>query len=136
MSAFGAIGEFSRKVVGRVVDPHWFPGLRQAQRQAFQLPQYDFSFLLGPPGTGKTSTLGMLMASFLTQFPISRVLLLSTTNVAVDEALVAVDQALQEIPSGESLRRLCQRIGSHFVASRYSDRRHLLPKVEDVVLQA
>ena len=36
--------------------------------------------LWGPPGTGKTTTLGVLVAEYLDRHPGAKVLLLSTTN--------------------------------------------------------
>lgn len=115
-----------------------FPWLRKAQRQAFALPRFAASFLHGPPGTGKTRTLGAMIAQHVVQFPNERVLLLSTTNVAVDEALVAADKALAELP-GSNVERIrfdqCKRAGNHFVASRYAARDHLLPKQDPALLQ-
>ena len=79
-------------------------------------------FLYGPPGTGKTTTLGVLLAEYLHPNPRARVLLLSTTNHAVDQATVAVDKALEQ-----ALRKTIKRLGSRFVASHYAGREHLLP---------
>jgi len=72
-------------------------GLRPAQEAAFQLVGWDTSYLWGPPGTGKTSTVGWLLASYLWDRPTDRVLLLSTTNAAVDLAILSVDKAISEV---------------------------------------
>ena len=102
--------------------------LRRAQREAFQLPAWQCAFLEGPPGTGKTTTLGALLAAYLAHYPQRRVLLLSTTNTAVDLALVAVDKALEKLPgSNWPLRLQCKRLGHHYQARHYDDRTHLLP---------
>ena len=79
------------------IRPDKFPKLRSAQRAAFDLLNYQTSFLWGPPGTGKTTTLGALLASSVLQKPEVRILLVATTNQAVDQALVSVDRALEEL---------------------------------------
>lgn len=117
---------------------HEFPWLRKAQKEAFSLPSRTVSFLHGPPGTGKTRTLGALIGQYLLTYPQHRVLLLSTTNVAVDEAIVSADKALAEMASSRArkLRReQCKRLGNHFVASKYRDREHLLPKQDTNLLE-
>jgi hypothetical protein len=107
---------------------HW---LRRHQSLAFQLPGWRAGFLWGPPGTGKTTTLGAVLAQHLLQFPRSRVLLFSTTNAAVDLALIGVDKSLEELSkkhqSAVEIRQQCSRVGNHFVASHYEGRRHLIP---------
>jgi hypothetical protein len=119
-------------------DPHhilpsgpWTGRLRASQAEAFRLTGYDTAFLWGPPGTGKTFTLGALLAQHLLHFRDCKVLLLSTTNSAVDQALVSVDRSLEEIgrrcPDAGLIRKRCLRIGTHFVASHYKGRDHLLP---------
>lgn len=116
-----------------------FPWLRTAQKQAFELPASTVSFLHGPPGTGKTRTIGALIAKYLTTFPNERVLLLSTTNVAVDEAIISVDNALWDTPTLRGATRIrhdeCKRIGNHFVATKYKGRDHLLPKQDTGLLE-
>lgn len=108
-----------------------FPTLREGQRLAFGLLKRECGFLWGPPGTGKTFTLGAMLAQFLCEYPNSRVLLLSTTNSAVDLALISVDERLEELSHKNSqagrVRKTCLRIGNHFVASKYRGREHLLP---------
>jgi hypothetical protein len=117
--------------------PTHFGWLRPAQRAAFDLVSWRTSFLWGPPGTGKTTTLGTIIATLLSQYPKQRVLLLSTTNIAVDQALIAVDEALRRMASRDSrataIRADCARIGNHFQASNYQGREHLLP-VKDLSL--
>lgn len=124
---------------GEVVEDPGFPELRERQRKAFHLPGCPTSFLWGPPGTGKTYTLGALLAAYLVQFPMRRVLLLSTTNSAVDMALVEVDKALSRIvrmrPEAEEIRRFIRRVGNHFVAGKYSGREHLLPSPDADLLK-
>lgn len=114
------------RVAANPLSGHAFRWLRRAQRQALKLVQYSSSFLYGPPGTGKTTTLGVLLAEYLHLNPRARVLLLSTTNHAVDQATVAVDKALEQ-SKREALRKTIKRLGSRFVASHYAGREHLLP---------
>lgn len=117
-----------------------FPYLRARQQAAFALAQHTLGFLWGPPGTGKTTTLGALVASLLQQQPQARILMISSTNSAVDQALVAVDDKLAELGydtrSAGSLRMSCKRIGQNFEAGLYADRRHLLPQRDKTIIQA
>jgi DNA replication ATP-dependent helicase Dna2 len=127
----------NRRNPSEKLSPPHLPWLRACQRQAFELPSWRTSFLWGPPGTGKTTTIGAILATFLVDNPAKRVLLLSTTNNAVDQALIKVDQALEEMTQGHAqpsvLRKGCSRIGNHFLARNYQGREHLLP-VKDVSL--
>jgi len=111
--------------------------LRPRQAEAFQLAGWDAAFLWGPPGTGKTYTLGAMLAQYLVQFPAARVLLLSTTNSAVDQALVSVDKAmgmlLDRHPAGGGRTRpRCLRVGNHFIASNYKGREYVESRRPDV----
>ncbi len=55
--------------------------------------QNSWGVLWGPPGTGKTYTIGEQVAECLTH-PAERVLVVSTTNRATDEAAFAIGKAL------------------------------------------
>ena len=105
--------------------------LRTAQAKAYSLAGWNAGYLWGPPGTGKTYTLGCMLSEYLIQYPSSRVLLLSTTNIAVDIALVSVDEKLEMLANSENaaihIRKYIFRIGSHFVGSKYVGREHLIP---------
>ncbi|RZL32949.1 MAG: DNA helicase [Rubrivivax sp.] len=103
-----------------------FRWLRPAQRAALKLTHQSSGFLWGPPGTGKTTTLGVLLAEYLDRQPQARVLLLSTTNQAVDQATLAVDKALHK-GRREHLRDAVQRLGTRFDAAAYAGREHLIP---------
>lgn len=103
-----------------------FRWLRPAQRAALGLVGHTTGYLWGPPGTGKTTTLGVLVGEFLERAPAARVLLLSTTNQAVDTALLAVDKALQH-GRRDALRAMVQRLGTRFQAEAYVGREHLIP---------
>lgn len=113
--------------------------LRPSQARCFDLLSREVSYLWGPPGTGKTYTLGYLLAHILLRKTDAKVLLLSTTNSAVDQALVEVDKALNQMGGQESrcerLRAQCQRVGSRFVASNYQGREHLLPIVNKTLIR-
>ena len=81
-----------------------------------------------------------MLATFLIERPESRVLLLSTTNAAVDLALIAVDKALEEagkkVGAAEIIRKSCKRIGSHFYPKNYEGRTHLLPQKDPALVRA
>jgi DNA polymerase III delta prime subunit len=134
LQVLDGISSPSNAAVGVAPDARCFPGLRTAQIEAFGLAKSQYAFLWGPPGTGKTTTLGALLASYLTQFPHRRAILLSTTNVAVDQALIAVDDAMVQSRQ-VTFRNQCRRIGNHFRASLYENRRHLLPVVDEAALK-
>ena len=62
------------------------PELNDSQRKAVELCcRSSLAFVWGPPGTGKTRTLGHVVAELLHKG--HRVLVTSTTNAAVDQAL-------------------------------------------------
>lgn len=108
--------------------------LRPKQKEAFDLPAWNISYLWGPPGTGKTRTLGCILAQYAISYPTRRILLLSTTNTAVDQALVSVDDALKRLSPVKPIP--CLRFGSRFDPKLYeSERQHLVPLRDKSLLQ-
>ena len=99
--------------------------LRAAQHQAVLMAmRKKLSFVWGPPGTGKSYTLGHIAASFIEKG--KRVLLISNTNAAVDVATFAIDDACtrcsRPLKAGDLIRyaRVLAR------PDGYKDRPHLL----------
>lgn len=126
----GQHNDFQAEDVATSTKLNW---LRPSQRAAFQLPGWKVGFLFGPPGTGKTTVVGALLASYLHQFPNSRILLVSNTNQAVDQCIVAVDKNLEVQSRGLSsttlVRLRCTRFGSGYNSVLYQNRNHLLADI-------
>lgn len=82
-----------------------FDDLRnEAQKDAIKKSlENNVLYVWGPPGTGKTATLGFIMANLLRKG--KRVLFVSNTNRAVDVGLLSVLDALYEIDPGFSLQQ-------------------------------
>jgi superfamily I DNA and/or RNA helicase len=80
--------------------------LNDSQRRAVRLcSDSSVAFLWGPPGTGKTATLAHVADELLAQG--QRLLILSTTNAAVDQALAQIARRpnlARAIERGELLR--------------------------------
>jgi len=85
-------------------------GLRnRPQKQAIEkaLVQQTL-FIWGPPGTGKTDTLGYIIANYIRKG--KTVLFASNTNRAVDIGLISAIQALEQIGEYDLLKN-CTRFG-------------------------
>lgn len=72
--------------------------------------------LWGPPGTGKTWTIGQHVAA---QWPNRRILVLSTTNRATDGVTLAIARAIREHHPGEPLKHRLVRVGSGAEINRF-----------------
>jgi hypothetical protein len=111
--------------------------LNGSQRQAIALScQRTPAFVWGPPGTGKTTTLGHIITALLQDN--KRILITSTTNAAIDQALaklvelepgreavergevVRLGQTQAETTHGASLREVVERLNAQ-VGSRLAD---------------
>jgi len=77
----------------------------EAQCESIQKALYNpVSFIWGPPGTGKTSTLGYVVANLMHQG--KKVLFLSNTNRAVDVGMLAIVEALHAIKQPSKIAEL------------------------------
>jgi hypothetical protein len=118
---------------GLVLGPSSFSELRKQQREAFKLPGHDISFLWGPPGTGKTHCLGRMIAAQLVQRS-ERILLVSSTNVAVDQAVLSVRNGLVDLIE-DSDRHGVYRFGSRFLPDSYiGDAERLIPVISKTLV--
>lgn len=80
-----------------------------AQQEAlFKALQNKVLYVWGPPGTGKTSTLGFMIANYLIKG--KRVLFAANTNRAVDVGLLSALEALTEVEK-EHLEKEVTRLG-------------------------
>jgi hypothetical protein len=118
--------------------PPEFRDLRERQTAAVQSSAYRCSLLIGPPGTGKSFTIGAIGAYLLMRFSKARLLVVGPTNVAVDTAVLAIDDWLQRLERHDLARKI-KRLGAHFDPRKYVDRPHLLApgidkKVNDYLL--
>lgn len=76
----------------------------EAQTEAIRKSMMNnILYIWGPPGTGKTATLGYIIANLLRQN--KRVLFVSNTNRAVDVGLLSAIDALYEISPGFDLQQ-------------------------------
>jgi len=71
--------------------PRIQPPLRHPQLEAVLAASTPVSLLWGPPGTGKTFTIGAMVAAL--SILDTKVLVLAPTNVAIDQACLAIDDA-------------------------------------------
>ncbi|MCH8525391.1 MAG: DNA2/NAM7 family helicase, partial [Balneolales bacterium] len=115
--------EYARKLyeMGEIEVTH--DGKRnEAQLEAVQKALYNpVSFVWGPPGTGKTSTLGYIVANFMQRG--DRVLFVSNTNRAVDVGMLSVMEALMATGASADIPNIT-RFGDIALSSESLDRIH------------
>lgn len=103
--------------------------LRAAQLKALKTALSErLSFIWGPPGTGKSYTLGAVVANLRERG--ESVLLLSTTNVAVDVATFAADDACNRIGKPLKPRELVRYAGDLKNLEEFQKRPHLCSYTE------
>ncbi|MBM4292366.1 MAG: hypothetical protein FJ138_13785 [Deltaproteobacteria bacterium] len=73
------------------------PAFRPAQAAAIAASALPLSFVWGPPGTGKTFTLGHIVAQAVTRATLERVLVLTVANRAVERVLLSADEAYRAL---------------------------------------
>ena len=85
LTLFGKITPLRNQTPAEIVPSN----LNSSQQRAVQLCcDTNVAFIWGPPGTGKTRTISQVVAELLAQG--NRVLLTSTTNAAIDQALAVL----------------------------------------------
>lgn len=114
MTLFGKLNPtFEPRALTRV-----HASLNASQRAAVQLcSDSDVAFVWGPPGTGKTTTLAHIVTELLAQG--LRVLVLSTTNAALDQALeqIAAQPEMREAIHAGTVVRIGHSDGRTFGAA-------------------
>ncbi|WP_307458871.1 MULTISPECIES: AAA domain-containing protein [Microbacterium] len=83
------------KTPAEIDEPRWISEIDESKRHAVRaaLGSRDCTVVSGPPGTGKTRMIAELVGQELERRPNSRILLVSQTHVALDNAI----QRLEEI---------------------------------------
>jgi hypothetical protein len=123
------------------------PELNDSQRRAVRLCRDStLAFVWGPPGTGKTRTLGHIVIDLVNQG--MRVVVTSTTNAAVDQALARLAglESARDLMEAGGIVRVGQTdadtfgAGLHEVIRRQNDAlrleiRRLMNRVRDVSAQ-
>lgn len=93
-----------------------------SQCESIQKAVYNpVSFVWGPPGTGKTTTLGYIVANLMLQG--KKVLFLSNTNRAVDVGMLSVMESLHAIGKSNMIPEIT-RFGDIALSSEALDRIH------------
>lgn len=123
--ATALLGLGERQQIARLPMPAPFRALRRRQGDAVAAAFHARTLLVGPPGTGKTYTVGATAAYVLTRAPTARLLLLAPTNVAVDTALLAIDDWLASLARPEVAATM-KRVGTRLDGRKFRDRGHLL----------
>ena len=96
--------------------------LNPAQMSSIQKALYNpVSFIWGPPGTGKTTTLGFVIANLMLDG--KKVLFVSNTNRAVDVGMLAVVEALHKIGKSKLIPEIT-RFGDIALNAESLDRIH------------
>jgi hypothetical protein len=107
-------------------------GLNPSQLRAVAAcTQRDLAFVWGPPGTGKTRTLAHVVTELLARG--ERLLITSTTNAAVDQALTqlaALPGAVPYLDRGEVVRLGPGTAGSHAATVEAARQRRVAPLQE------
>lgn len=115
--------------------PKEFNWLRENQKKAYDLFSYNRGILWGPPGTGKTTTLGALISSYMIANPANKILILSLTNLAIDQFLSSVDKQLEKFEFGDELQKKCVRLGSNINSEYYKNKNYLVATKDNFLLE-
>ena len=83
------------------------------------ISRYDLAYLWGPPGTGKTYTIGEHVARLVAGTR-EKVLVVSTTNKATDEVALSIGRALRRLGHDDKLDRAV-RVGKGAGLTRFED---------------
>lgn len=108
--------------------------LRKNQKQAFNLLNLRTGLLWGPPGTGKTTTTGAMIAEYIIKNPYDNILIIGNTNLAVDTIFTGFDKILDDFEDKQIIREKAIRYGQYFIPRLYKGREYLLGKNKDEVL--
>ena len=92
------IGIYPKNLIKRRINlqlPNGYP-FNESQKKAIQMAVTNqFTLIRGPPGTGKTHTIGAIAIQSLHQEPDKKVLICGTTNVSINSLLEIVGDMVQ-----------------------------------------
>jgi ssDNA-binding Zn-finger/Zn-ribbon topoisomerase 1 len=110
LKAFGFHGSLTNRVPNLMGDFQNFPISEEQKDALSQALGNEVTFIWGPPGTGKTTVLSYLANEFLLRG--NSMLLVSHTNVAIDNALGFIAKILKKRNAKEYLNGQVLRIGN------------------------
>lgn len=90
-----------RSELYKTLEHPFFDAQAAAIAAARSLP---LSFIWGPPGTGKTHTLGHIVAQLITAEPSQKILAISLANRGIEQMVIRADDAYREL-TGETVEK-------------------------------
>lgn len=128
------VQNYKHKIKKYEIKGYYKSWLRTNQKEAFNLLDMKAGLLWGPPGTGKTTTTGAMIAEYIIKNPYDTILIVGNTNLAVDTIFTSFDKILDNFSEKNLIRKKCVRYGGAFLSRLYNNREYLITKNDNEYL--